>query len=302
MPAASSSRTLIIVLAETRAHELTFDLFKRNFLDPNDADLALCVGANPREDTSNPFYTHAKHVWTYEEPDDWGDAFDHIQQVEGWSGNWRQLLQIPDQWLGGIKHPTYQHPGSGAIQIFFRWYLRRCLIDSGVINHYDRFVVTRSDFMHLIPHVPLKYLPNDHIWLPDGEDWGGYTDRELIANRRHLLKVLSYMDDMLRDPDAFYKRLKNRKKWACEHIYWLQLKRARLGHLIRRYPYTMYTVRAKDGATRWAGGDYDAALGYAVKYPTEHACSARCKRLLWPTGRWNRLNLWLYNRLYRRPD
>ena len=293
--------TLIIVLAETRAHELTFDLFKQNFLDPNRADLALCVGANAREDTSNPFYSHAKHIWTYDEPVDWAEAFDHICEVEGWTGDWRLMLKVKDQFLGGIKHPTEQHPGSGAIQIFFRWYLRRCLIDSDVINQYNRFVVTRSDFLHRLPHVPLRLLDNKYIWLPDGEDWGGYTDRELIANRRNILRVLSYVDDLFIKPEVLQKQMQHRV-WNCEKVQKHLMQRRNLGRLVRRYPYSMYTVRARDGHTRWAAGDYDEALGYAVKYPTEYATYRRCKPLLWPHGQWSARRLRLYNWLYPRKD
>ena len=59
---AAATRTLIVVLGETRAHELTFALFKKNLMDRLDADVALCVGDNPRE-THKSFYDHAKYVW-----------------------------------------------------------------------------------------------------------------------------------------------------------------------------------------------------------------------------------------------
>lgn len=51
---------LVIVLAETRAYQYTFDLFKQNLLDRMNADLCLCVANNEREDSSNPFYKHAR--------------------------------------------------------------------------------------------------------------------------------------------------------------------------------------------------------------------------------------------------
>ena len=35
------SKTLVIILSETRAHELTFDNFKKNVIDELNADLSL---------------------------------------------------------------------------------------------------------------------------------------------------------------------------------------------------------------------------------------------------------------------
>lgn len=43
----------------------------------------------------------------------------------------------------------------GLVEYFFRWYLLHCLTDD-MIQQYDRFVVTRSDFYHLFKHVPLS--------------------------------------------------------------------------------------------------------------------------------------------------
>ena len=50
------SRTLVIVLSETRASELTFDSFKKNVIDELNADLCVCIGINPNYDYNNPFY------------------------------------------------------------------------------------------------------------------------------------------------------------------------------------------------------------------------------------------------------
>ena len=126
MPPSLHNKTesvLIIVLAETRAYKYTFDLFKKNLLNILQADLCLCVANNQREDADNPFYQFAKYIWTYDEPEDWGDAFDNAQNITGHKKNWRKLLEIKDQWLGGIKGAE-EHPGSAGILLFFRWFLK----------------------------------------------------------------------------------------------------------------------------------------------------------------------------------
>ncbi len=84
MPSISQDNesTLVVVLCETRAHEHTYDLFKKNLLDVMNADLCLCVANNHREDRENPFYQQAKYVWCFDEPEDWGDAIDNIQMEQ----------------------------------------------------------------------------------------------------------------------------------------------------------------------------------------------------------------------------
>jgi len=46
---------------------------------------------------------------------------------------------------------------------------------SGLLERYDRFVITRSDFIWDCPHPPLSVLSPDAIWFPDGEYGGGLT-------------------------------------------------------------------------------------------------------------------------------
>ena len=47
------SKTLVIILSETRASELTFDSFKKNVIDTLNADLCVCIGVKPDYDYTN---------------------------------------------------------------------------------------------------------------------------------------------------------------------------------------------------------------------------------------------------------
>ena len=57
-----NKKTLVIVLSETRAHELTFENFKSNVIDVLDADLCVCIGTKPDYDVNNPFFQLAKYL------------------------------------------------------------------------------------------------------------------------------------------------------------------------------------------------------------------------------------------------
>jgi hypothetical protein len=280
--------TLVIVLAETRAHEITFGSFKQHVLDALDADLALCVSENAREDTTNPFYEHARYVWRMSEPDDWGDAFDDFQRQTGADGNWRRLLEIKHQWLGGVRGDKAQ-PGSAGIMLAFRWFLKATLSEGGVLDRYDRFIVTRSDFVHVTPHVPLRLLDPHFIWIPDGEDYGGFTDRHVVASRSDILDVLAVADDVVGDPDAVYERMRHRSDWNLERLIRADFDRRGLSKRVRRFPYTMYAVRPPGGHTSWSAGTYDADLGYSVKYASELRAGRIAGRIMadrqWTTAR-----------------
>ncbi len=260
---------LVIILSETRAYEHTFELFKKNMLDMMNADLCLCVADNHREDKNNPFYQHAKYVWTYDEPDDWGDAFDAIQQNKGLQSNWRKLLEIKDQWLGGIKGAE-EHPGSAGILLFFRWFLKESILKNNILDKYDRFIITRSDFIHQIPHVPLKFLDPQYIWIPDGEDYGGYTDRHIIVQRNEILNVLSIGEKIVTTPKELYSEMLFSTKWNLEKYIKFSFTKLNLVPRVRRFPYTMYCVRSPGGHTRWRSGSFNENLGYFIKYEGEY--------------------------------
>lgn len=166
------SKTLVIILGETRAHQLTFDNFKKNVIDTLQADLCLCIGIKPDYDINNQFYKLAKYKFLYYEIEDFGGAFDYAykllsEELKKTNSpeplHWREFLKIRDQFLGGIKDEKNEHPGSGAILIFFRWFLLKNLIDNDLISKYDRFVITRSDFIYQLPHPKLELMGENNI-------------------------------------------------------------------------------------------------------------------------------------------
>ena len=117
MSRTSSERILAVILNETRAHEFTYELFRSNFLDVLNADLAVYVADNHREDKGNPFYQDAEYVWDYPEPGDWADAVEYAQSAGDVDGYWTQVLSIRGPLWGAIKAAT-DHPGAGVIGLF----------------------------------------------------------------------------------------------------------------------------------------------------------------------------------------
>lgn len=281
-------RTLVCILAETRAHELTWTNFRTNVLEQLNADLAVCIGVNSQYDPSNPYFHNAKYRWTIPEFDDYGAAFDFAARHYPGTGDWRILLDIRDQWLGGIKAPN-AHPGSGGILIFFRWWLLKNIIESRVNERYDLFIVTRSDHFYTAPHPPADLLCDGNVWMPDGEDYGGITDRHMVLPQTDVQNCLSLMDDMLSAPDSLLTEMKYCKAWNLERYILSHFIKKKMLTRLRRFPRVMFTVRGHSDGSRWSMGSFNKEANMIVKYPSEYEAAVRNKDCCNGNDAWSQL-------------
>jgi hypothetical protein len=349
------TKTLVIILSETRAYELTFNNFKKNVIDELNADLCICIGIKPDYNYDNPYYKLAKYKFLYNEPDDFGDAFEYAYNILSYnkpkyeclknvnalygklkypneitnnvtyygdndtidfnnydddeivihtnkfldikwknkiygikkSDNnnlieqqdvitykkplyWREFLKIKDQFLGGIKDDKEQHPGSAGILIFFRWFLLKNLIDNDLINKYDRFVITRSDFIYQLPHPKIELMNEENIWIPDCEHYYGYTDRHVILSKNNIEQYLNIFNNFVLRSNEFFMKMKNKYDWNLEQLIKFNLEQNKVLHLVKEFPYIMYSVRNINGSTRWSYGVYSNKLNYFIKYQSEY--------------------------------
>ena len=350
------SKTLVIVLSETRAHELTFDNFKKNVIDELDADLCLCIGVKPDYDYNNSFYNLAKYKFTYDEPDDFGDAFEEAYNIisknkpkyecltnvnalygklktpqisnenityygnyeniinindfnddeviihtkdfsdDLWKNQvygirnsnnidlvsqenvitykkplyWREFLKVKDHLLGGVKDKYNEHPGSAGILIFFRWFLLKNLIDNDLINKYDRFIITRSDYIYNLPHPKVEDMNENCIWIPDSEYYGGYTDRHVILSKNNIESYLNILNNLVLRSNNYFMKMKIKSDWNLERLIKFHLEQNNVLHLVKEFPYVMYSVRNINGSTRWSHGNFSNELGYYIKYQGEY--------------------------------
>jgi hypothetical protein len=285
------NKTLVIILSETRENKLTFDSFKKNVIDELNADLCVCIGIKPDYDYNNPMYQLAKYKFLYEEPHDYGDALEYAyniisQNPQQSSENvityrkplyWREFLKVKDQFLGGVIDSHNQHPGSAGILIFFRWFLLKNLIDNDLINKYDKFIITRSDFIYQLPHPKVEHMNNNYIWIPDCEHYGGYTDRHVILSKNTIEPYLNIFNNFVLRSNEYFMKMKNYSHWNLERLIKFHLEQNNVLHLVKEFPYVMYSVRSINGTTRWSQGTYSNKLGYYIKYQTEYDKSSNYK-------------------------
>jgi hypothetical protein len=265
-------KTLVIILSETRAYNLTFENFKKNVIDELHADLCLCIGVKTDYDYNNPFYNLSKYNFLYNEPTDYGDAMESAYKILSENKtidiHWREFLKIKDQFMGGIKDANNQHPGSAGILIFFRWFLLQNLIENNLINEYDRFIITRSDFIYQLPHPKIELLDEKYIWIPDSESYGGYTDRHAILSKQNIQQYLNIFNQFVLQSKEYFMKMQNYNQWNLEKLIKFHLQQSNI--IVKHIPYIMYSIREINGTTRWSIGKYRKDLGYYIKYESEY--------------------------------
>jgi hypothetical protein len=254
----------VIFLCETRAWEVTAEPFRTNVLEPLGADLGLCVADGVREEP-NPFYDMARFVWREPEPDDWSGL---IEAESGGHRLWRELVDMDESFLGGLGSGTDRTPGSGAIIMYFRRFVARCLRQNDLLDAYDWFIFTRSDFLWPIPHPPLSVLDNDAIYILDGERYGGVTDRYAAVPRALLETFLKVPDPIFDDPLELLARARvemapsPNEHFNPERFIALRLRELALWSRVKWLPYIPFSVRLPGGHTSWSKGSFDPGKGF----------------------------------------
>ena len=268
-------RTLVCVLCQVRRAELTWPKFKENVLDALGADLALCISADSNIKASgkvigtasedNGFFTNAKYIFRNEDPWDWGEAWDKMTE-----GRWRQFVEIPGDWLGGVKKPI-PHETSGAIGTFYRWFLLQNLKVNNLLDKYDQFIITRPDYYWVRPH---PVLDLDHVWVPNGEFHFGITDRHMVLPSNLVDKFLGlgatlgpeHREALVKyySTSPFFPRF----GINLEGYLWFLYTYNRLHPKIGFFPQKMYVV-----------GD-----GMVVRYPDEYEAiqNSKDELITWP--------------------
>ena len=272
---ASDKRCLVVLLGQTRAYELTYDNIKRNLIDPLHADLALCIGIDENYCYDNPFYASAKYQFEYDEPSDYTDLMDCAYKTISSECSlektipWRNFLDIPGNFLGGIAG----RDGSGGILLFARWFLLKNILIQGLLDKYDFFVITRSDYIYTLAHPSLDLFSADCIYVPNGQGYGGITDRHVVLPKKFLEVYLNILEKMVLSSQEYYTKL-SLPCWNdlmnLEKMIYFHLIEQGVSEHIKFFPYVMYTVRGEKDPTRWEMGSFDYKLGYFIKYPVEY--------------------------------
>ena len=288
--------TLVIVLAETRAHELTFENFKRNVIDELGADLCLCIGVKSDYDYENPFYKLAKYHFLYNEEDDLNFAksveysyketqkkeFEYFKDKYVKHKHYTDFYELRSR-IGSClieySDTFWNFITSTYIHIFFLWFLQKNMRESGLLSKYERFVILRSDYIYNLPFPKMEVLNEQYIWIPDSEDYSGICDRSVVLSATHFEHYINILESFYIKSNRYYEIIESQFDWNMEKILKMHLDENHLFGYVRRFPYIGYSVRNVNGTTRWSGGEFSETHGYYIKYPTEYDKSMHYKQL-----------------------
>lgn len=274
---ASPPRVLVAILSSTRAEELTYDSFRRYLLDPLNADLALAVsetGGGAHSVRNGPYYRRAKFIWEVPEPssNDYGPLFDNIGYAchnHTFQKDLKNNLIPHGNWLGGIRS-CRTCAGSGAIQMWFRFFLWQNLVKSGLLSKYETLILTRSDHLYIAPHPPIHRMQQDQVLAVSGMDGFGLCDRHFIIPMKGAELFLG-MAAHVTDKSARKIFGTSRHEFFLDaetsirrYLHWHNIK-------VARFRRVMFLVRdPADNDNTWCPGKYDDSAGYIVKYPPEY--------------------------------
>jgi len=234
--------------------------------------LALMTTNNLTLYPNNTLMKRAKFIWYYEQFDDWADAVDLVSGT-GWRTTHLPLFHDDNTYayrgrnisilFGGISG----HRGSGIIIFMMRYFLMEQLKASGILDMYERFVVTRTDHYYMCPHLFTTCdIQNNTVWVPQGETYGGYTDRHLVVGKENLLDALDIITPLVTDPYDFdYEKHHNTERFVKS--VWEE-KNLTVKKCLR----SMFTVATKYDTTRWKSAEDELpnVPGLFIKYPREY--------------------------------
>ena len=227
-------KTIVIILGETRTHELTFENFKKNVFDVLNADLCLCIGVKPHYDYENPFYKLAKYKFLYNEDEDYSGAFDYAYN----------LIEKPKyEVLNNINalHNKIQHPKQSTDNITYYGTIQDNINNLLNNNFNDDEIVINTNNCYL------NDWKNQIYGIKNSDNNNLIIQNDIIT----LKKPLNWRE-FLKIKDQFHLQQNN------------------VEYLIKEFPYVMYTCRNHNGTTRWSLGLYSEQLGYYIKYLTEY--------------------------------
>ena len=257
------NKTLVIIMGNIRGGELAWESLYKNVLDINSADLALVVGERDPMNRTSSLYKRAKYLYEFPEFDNWADAVDLINGTA-----WRDDLLAYASREDGLFGAADGRGGSGAVIFMARWYVQKAIEEYGLLDRYDRFVLTRADHFYGCKH-DLNVLDLSFMWVPEGQDFGGITDRHLVANSQQIMKALDIYPNPVRYPSKYVDSIWFHRN--PEQLIARRWKEENLWDQTRRFDRVMFTCADAGDQTRWQGRSQEKAEeDVYLKYVTEY--------------------------------
>jgi hypothetical protein len=110
------------------------------------------------------------------------------------------------------------------------------------------------------------------LWVPDGEDYGGITDRHLVVSREQVLQALDILPPVLQDPMQYAHLLDDRFGNTVETLIDFRWKQQALP--VQRFRRMMFTCAQDGDTTRFRNmSTVQVREGVRLKYGKEYVSS-----------------------------
>lgn len=298
-----TKRPLVILMGNLRGGEEAWKSLYKNVLDQNgtSVDLALMIMDDYNSTYPNSsLLERAKYIWTFPSYDNWIDAVDEVNGT-----SWREthlptfkdlaatngpsILFGPLRVFDEEKNKTVQFAGSAMLIFMIRWFLIQKIHEQGILEKYDRFVVTRTDHFYACHHSFMSLdLSDGRIWLPVGQDFGGYTDRHMVVGGENLIDALDLMTDMILKPFDPSPHLAEAKagRFGPHHNSESFLKHVwdSRNLTVSRLPRVMYVCAVASDTSHFkiAKIPSEHAPGLLAKYQKEYDAARQCSNEMRP--------------------
>lgn len=248
-------KILVILIGPMRGGPLAWNSLAQHVVRHLSADLAI-ASHDPIPEQLVPL---VRYIWPIPEYSDYAQPL----EAAGCGSQWRELCALQSNVMGGIPYCGQNNgKGSGAMMQASMLHVFHHLTSNNLANQYTHFVLTRADHVYGCPHP----FPSDLVLIPEGEDYGGVTDRHFVAPREQFLKALNVSTILCNAASYASRNPEN-----VETLFALFF--SDLGLQIERFSRNMFLIRTQTDATRWSkGDDVENVLqkfGVLIKYPTE---------------------------------
>ena len=262
----AAERTLLIITGSVRGSQIAHESLERHVLTPYAADLLLCTGVSSEH--SSYLHQRARYLVEYPQVRDWRRVVDQVSYELFGHIKWRRYPLLGENLVG--KYDARNHwtgIGSGFLTLYARYAALHWMEERGLVEQYDQFIITRSDFYYVADHPdPAELLSEQHhVAIPfQKSDHMGICDRHAVVDRVGLRAYLLALQSFLEYHPEYgpYHNNETVLNMALRKIHHIQPK---------RYLSPSYMVRAdEDGTTTWSWGSRRDANGLWIKIEDEY--------------------------------
>jgi hypothetical protein len=287
----AKKRPLVCMIGTLRAVDLTSGHLIEKVIQPLNADLLFCVSridANDEIIIKKFKDCNIVDVYIYEEAkDNYQDFLDNFfnKLSSKEQDQWHEYLKIDGNWLGGIK----ERRGSGFhLNFNYLKLLERLKTLKKNGFEYQRYIITRTDFLWMVEHPPLNLLEPKLIWTPAGENYNGYNDRHAVCsdqNISHYLNLLEFMFNF----QALEYIYNNVDENNLSHERHLKSHLDYCGVKVSTFNNVAYLTGNQQTLTNWASVKLKSIDGveYAYKYENELLSCLENVKQFNLDGNWN---------------